>query len=330
MRILVVSLDNLGDLVFASALVPALREHHPDATIDVWCRPYTVEVAGLIPGVDDVLEGDPFYCRSAIGTVGTIGGFARSIRAVRRRGYDVAVLTSAPWRTAAATAAAGARMRIGFARGHNAPFLTHRLPAADRRRPVMEELGRLLEPLGIHASGLRYELDEAALTRAEGSVGALLPDPVVALHPFAASRDRCATLAMWLDVAAEVESWGYQVLWVGLRHELDELRAYDRDQHVRRYVDRIAQGSVRRASAAIGRADAFVGHDSGPLHLAGALGVPVVGVFAPGEPHRTFPQGVGPSRLIAVPTPAHVDGRDVLEALDELLRVGVGASQRSA
>ena len=44
-RILIVALDNLGDLVFASALTPPLREAFPDATIDVWCKSYTAPVA---------------------------------------------------------------------------------------------------------------------------------------------------------------------------------------------------------------------------------------------------------------------------------------------
>jgi ADP-heptose:LPS heptosyltransferase len=54
------------------------------------------------------------------------------------------------------------------------------------------------------------------------------------------------------------------------------------------------------------------------LHVAGAFGVPVVGVFAPGEPDRTFPQGVGPSRMIARPGPADISADDILREIDAL------------
>ena len=57
---------------------------------------------------------------------------------------------------------------------------------------------------------------------------------------------------------------------------------------------------------------------AGPLHVAGAFGVPVVGVFAPGEPERTFPQGIGPSRMISAPSPDRIRAVDILRELDAL------------
>ena len=76
--------------------------------------------------------------------------------------------------------------------------------------------------------------------------------------------------------------------------------------------------AVRGCAAALSLAALFVGHDSGPLHIAGAFGVPVVGVFAPGQPDRTFPQGVGPSRLIRRPSPAGIDADTMLREIDAL------------
>ena len=72
-----VSLDNLGDLVFASALVPPLRERFPSARIAVWCKEYAAGLGPLLPGVDSVYHADPFWdrtrrsnsARSAAGTV---------------------------------------------------------------------------------------------------------------------------------------------------------------------------------------------------------------------------------------------------------------------
>ena len=80
--------------------------------------------------------------------------------------------------------------------------------------------------------------------------------------------------------------------------ELDELRR-SYTHPVGYYSDRLGDGTLAPVAAALSLASVFIGHDSGPLHVAGAFGVPVVGVFAPGEPQRTFPQGVGPSRIIA-------------------------------
>ena len=56
-RILLVSLDNVGDLVFASALAPALRERFPHAALDLWCKAYAADVGHLVPGVSRVAVG---------------------------------------------------------------------------------------------------------------------------------------------------------------------------------------------------------------------------------------------------------------------------------
>jgi ADP-heptose:LPS heptosyltransferase len=77
-------------------------------------------------------------------------------------------------------------------------------------------------------------------------------------------------------------------------------------------------GSLTVTAAAISLAAGFIGHDSGPLHVAGAFGIPVVGVFAPGEPKRTFPQGVGPWRMIHRASPAEISGADLVREIANL------------
>jgi ADP-heptose:LPS heptosyltransferase len=80
----------------------------------------------------------------------------------------------------------------------------------------------------------------------------------------------------------------------------------------------VSDGSLWNTAAALSLATLFVGHDSGPLHLANALATPVVGVFAPGQPERTFPQGVAPSRMVYSPAPSGITSADMLRAIDEL------------
>jgi ADP-heptose:LPS heptosyltransferase len=80
----------------------------------------------------------------------------------------------------------------------------------------------------------------------------------------------------------------------------------------------VGDGTLADSAAAISLAHLFVGHDSGPLHIAGAFGVPVVGVFAPGEPLRTFPQGVGESRLLSRESPEGITAEEILELVDQL------------
>ncbi len=321
-RILVVALDNLGDLVFASALVPPIREAFPSAAIGVLCKEYTAAVARLIPSVDQIFAGDPLWAVSPGQPRPSLGRFARTLLEVRRARFDAAVLSAAPWRTAAAAAATGIPIRIGMKRHRNAAFLTSVLPEEDPTKPVLVEQARLLAELGIASPAPRYRLDASRLGGARDEIAQQLTKKFVALHPFAGARDRCVPLSEWTQVAFGLQAHGLRSLWVGTTRELDELRR-SVTHPTGYYVDRIqaagaAAGSLTVTAAALSLASGFIGHDSGPLHVAGAVGVPVVGVFAPGQPQRTFPQGIGPWRMIHRSTPNEIGGGDLLREIADL------------
>src|SRR5688572_24390406 len=111
-RVLVVCLDNLGDLVFASALFPPLHTRFPDARVDVWCKTYTAEIAALLPGVGRVYAADPFWDRSPGRRKGPLGPFFRAVAQIRAARFDVAVMSASPWRSAAAVAVTGIPVRV--------------------------------------------------------------------------------------------------------------------------------------------------------------------------------------------------------------------------
>ena len=317
-RILLVALDNLGDLVFASALTPPLAQAFPDASIDVWCKAYTAPVASLIPYVHNVIAADPFWAVPRHRPRPPILPFLSSIRKVRESRYDVAILSEAPWRVAAAVAAARVPVRIGLARHRNQRFLTRVLAAEDHRKPVVQEQSRLLTPLGIQPVAPRYQLDVSRFGAVRDDIGRKLPSSFAALHPFAAQSNRCVPIVEWIQLADALQARGLAVVWIGTRNELTTLR----QGHLARrelFVDQLAGGSLIGSAAVLSLAQLFVGHDSGPMHVANALGVPVVGVFAPGQPERTFPQGVGPSRVIYSPTPAGITATDMLRGAESLL-----------
>ena len=84
-RILLVSLDNLGDLVFASALAPPLRERFPNAVLDVWCKEYTADVARLVPFVSGVIAADQSWDVAPGRAKGSRATFLGAMREVKGR-----------------------------------------------------------------------------------------------------------------------------------------------------------------------------------------------------------------------------------------------------
>jgi heptosyltransferase-2 len=316
-RILIVALDNLGDLVFASALTPPLHGAYPGASIDVWCKAYTADVARLIPHVDRVIAADPFWTVAPHLDRPSMRPMLASMFAIRRRRYDVAILTGAPWKTAAAVALTGIPMRIGLSRKRNRRFLTHALPPENPGLPVLREQARLLSAMGVESPQPAYRLDASRLGELRSRIAGGLPNHFVALHPFAAARNRCVPLTEWTQLAMAMHGRGILSLWMGTRRELAELRgSYTHPKSY--YADMLGDGSLASSAAALSLASLFIGHDSGPLHVAGAFGVPVVGIFAPGQPERTFPQGGGPSRVIARPSPDGITAGTMLREADAL------------
>lgn len=316
-RILIVSLDNLGDLVFASALAPPLHEAYPDAVIDIWSKAYTAPVAALVPFVGRVIAADPFWAHPAGKSRPPMLRFFGAMNEVRQGQYDVAVLSEAPWRVAAAVAAAQIPVRIGLARHRNDTFLTHVLSEQDPQKPVVREQGRLLKAFGIDARARHYRLDPAPLADAARAIESALPARFAALHPFAGDRDRCVPLHEWVEVANALNSVEVPVLWIGTAEELSELRrVIDRVPGI--YSDRLGDGSLSTTAAALSRATCMAGHDSGPLHVAAAFGIPVVGIYAPGQPERTFPQGAGVWRMVHRSSPTEITAAMIIREIDEL------------
>ena len=321
-RILIVALDNLGDLVFASALPPAIRARYPDATIGLWCKAYTSPIAPLIPNVDWVAAADPFWDGAPGHPSGSTALFIRALRAVSGQRFDVALLASPQWRVAAAVAAARIPIRIGQQRSHNRHFLTTVLPPADRDRPVVSDLGSLLAPIDATSSSLATGLNPAPLAdRTRALRDALGPGPVAAINPFVTLSPVGIPLDRWVGVARALVVRGYTVAWLGTRTQLATFhQAVPLEPGWRSAIDLIPDGTLVSAAALLAAADVYLGCDSGPLHLSAALAVPVVGVFpAVSKLPRFTPQGRGHWSVVT-PTAGTTDitVEQILAALDLL------------
>jgi ADP-heptose:LPS heptosyltransferase len=321
-RILIVALDNLGDLVFASALPPAIRARYPDATIGLWCKAYSSPIAPLIPDVDWVVAADPFWDGAPGHPSGSIRHFVRALRRVRQARFDVALLASPQWRVAAAVAATRVPSRIGQRRSHNRHFLTSLLPPASRQRPVVDDLGTLLEPIDARRPILTTCLDPTPLAdRTRALRDALGQKPVAAINPFVTLAPVGIPIDRWIAVAHALVTRGYTVVWVGTRSQLTRFHETTPLQPGwQSALDLIPDGTLAGATALLAAADVYLGCDSGPLHLSAALGIPVVGVFPNvSKLPRFAPQGRGPSRLV---TPAdgttEITPDQILGALDLL------------
>jgi lipopolysaccharide heptosyltransferase I len=288
MRILIVRLGALGDLVHALPVVAALRTALPDARIDWLVETKHRALLDLVDGLSHVVAVRPSAPRGDE----SLRAAVPQLRAAR---YDVCLDLQGLVKSALLARASGARRVIGFPSG------SLREPAA--RALYGETAGRdtghvidknlsVLEALDIRTAARRFPLRREAspvpaavrvMLRGDG-----VADRFIVLNPGAAWPNKRWPADRFAELAARVRrTHGLRsvVLW-GPRE--DDLAAA---------VAARSQGAACMAPAtaildvvALAREAALVvSGDTGPLHLAAAVGAPIVGLYSPTDPSRNGP-----------------------------------------
>jgi heptosyltransferase-2 len=273
----------LGDTVMALPTLRSLRRALPGA--ELWC---------LGPWVGTILESEPGIARRLV-TPGSVGARLAQARRLRQAQFDLALVLPNSFETALAGWLSRARWRVGYGEGRGA-LLTHALRSDID--PVHQATAylRLLAPLGVGGPLIPPTLavDAARRVEARRLLGeADLPpgDPRVGLQLGAAlgpaklwPSERIAALA------TRLEARGVRPILLGspqARGLADAVQAAARGP-IRSLVGRDRPVLL---AALLSELDALVAADSGPAHVAAAVGVPAVTLFGPTDPRLTAPLG---------------------------------------
>ena len=279
----------LGDLLLATAALAALRARFPASRIVVatsaWSRP---AIEGN-PNVDEIMDCD------GVGSGGLPGLRAarRLAGALRRERFDVAVVLDRSPVVAAAPWLAGIPVRAGIDSGGRGFSLTHRTPALPLRHEAQLYLD-VVSTLGSAgtAPALAYVASEQD---AMWAAGVLPAGPWLAVHPGGGVNPGSTLLGKRWPVERYVETVrqflnvGWSVALLGgaedrvLANVFHEMLG-DTGPHNAQLADFCGQTSFAQLGALLQRCALFVGNDTGPMHLAVAVGTPVVAVFGPSQP----------------------------------------------
>ncbi len=300
--ILAIRLDLMGDLVFTLPAIQALRQAAPRARITLLVLPYTADLARDLPYIDRVVALDVNRWRKAGEWLrgGAWKELREAVRELRGERFDLCV--SFYGRVGAALALlSGARYLVGYRSEGYAGAFDRGLPGRryQKRQHESEYCLDLVRPLG---SGEREKLPLLRVNpAADEEVRRLLAregvghqERLVALHPGALNMAAKRWLPeRWADVADRVQlDLGCRVVLVGSASELSLVEAVRREMCTPPVV-LAGRTSVAELEALLGRCRLFLGGDSGPLHVASALGVSSVSVYGPTDPAITGPVGGG-------------------------------------
>ena len=286
-RFLIVRLGSLGDVIHAIPTAAALRARFPEARIDWLVDPRYVPLLEMVRGLDSRIPINPRRPGQTVSIV----------RDLRRVGYTAVIDLQGLLKSALLARAVGAERTIGFEREHlrertASPFYTHRVAPTGSPHVIFKNLA-LLEPLGpppprgrdIQVSFPLEIPDSAAAddvrARFDGRSYAVI-NPGAAWPNKRWPPERFGELAMAVRDRAGLRSL---VLWGPGEETLAE------------QVCSASGGAAERAPAtaitdvfAIARhARVLISGDTGPLHIGGAVGTPLVALFGPTLAERNGP-----------------------------------------
>lgn len=286
LRLLVIRLDpRLGNVLMTTPLLVALRERFADAAIDCLVSPYAARVLRDHPAGVRLL---PFRRWSWLAAMGPW----RRMRALRRQAYDVCIDAANPTHPSVTQAlmarAAGARTTIGYDVSPVASLYNVRVPvpAGSGEAHEIDRRLWLLDPLGIRA-GARVPsvgpLAASASPHMAAFVEHLRGAAYVVINLGARASARRVSPADGATVANLCKSLGFRpVLVCGI----GEQSLCDAVRHLSLDVLQAPDANLADLAMLCTHAAAFVSGDTGPMHLAVALGCPTLGIFSATPPAR--------------------------------------------
>lgn len=338
-RVLIVRLSAIGDTILTTPLLAAINRQLPQTEVDWVVEPKSRPVVEMCRGISRVFTFPRFPglgILSAEKRRAFLAQLALVKPELREREYDVALAVQDRLKSGLALAASGARRRVGWRLGDAEELnwvFTNRWAPLPREGHVVDRWLSMLSVIGVRPEGARFPIEPPADAREEirrylQSVRS--SGPVVIMNIGSSKADRRWPGERHARVAAMARS------------EFDATPLFTWGSPAER---ELAEEAVRLSGGAavlscpttlytlaalVEQADAFVGGDTGPMHLAAALDTPVVGIFGPSASERTGPYGEihrvvdrhGGSTLTDAESLDSIEPEDVYTELAALLQKG--------
>ena len=320
-RILVVELWNIGDVVLLLPFLTQLRLRFPNASVTLLARPHARVILANTGLVDEFLD-DAEPAENWLSLNPLLGGWRdlwRLRRQLRERDFDIAFQCRLHVREHVILAMSGARRRIGYAFGEGDRMLTDALHVDNPHRRKVEDWLRLLSvvggPVDDSSATLRVAAEERkAAEQFLAGHGVRDTDILIGLHPGASLPEKRWPLERFAAVARELV----------LRNDVRVIAFADPYGYGSSLGDVegvvVASTTLRQLIATIDRCALLVCNDSGPMHIAGGLGVRTVAIFGSGVDRWFAPLGEG-HELISAESESGVENIPVDRVLDAVDRM---------
>ncbi len=293
-RILLLRLERIGDLIMALPAIRDVRALAPDAEIDLVVGSWNAPLAGAIEDVNRVETLDARWLARAGSGLG-LRALLVAARRWRTRHYDLAINFEPDVRTNLMLGMSGAAWTAGFGSGGGGPLLDVALDY-DVRAHTTDNTRRLVaavfdrDPPTSVTTPLLVPSEDA---RRKTSV--YLPDvpgPLIGVHASGGRPIKQWEANRFSEVARRlIDERDATIVLTGAAADRSLVDAVKEGIPIDRVVDAAGDVDLLTLAVLLQRLDVFITGDTGPMHLAWAVGTPIVAVFGPSDPARYAPRG---------------------------------------
>ena len=293
-NILITKPSSLGDIVLALPALRALRKSFPEAKISWLIRPEFAQLIENHPYLNEIITFDRKLLGKAWFHPGAFGALMSLIRKLRRSNFDVIFDFQGLFRTASLAWLSGCKLRFGMANAREFAtiFYTHKVPQDIKSIHMVDYYLKIIQAAGASEFGVEFVFPQNP--GAKDSVDRLLAshdirDNYAVLISGSAHQDKCWPPERFAQLADKISSqYGLSIVATGSASEASIVEKIKEKANVP--IASIAgQTSLRELVALLKCARLVVSNDTGPGHIAAALGVPLVLMFGRTNPIRLEP-----------------------------------------
>lgn len=292
-NILIVKLSAIGDVIHALPAVHALKQCYPKAHITWVVEPIAAELLRGNPHIDELLIFEKKRCKTLAGLMEYLPGF---IRRLRQKKYDVALDLQGLFKSAAIAFLSGAQQRLVYENAREgSAVLGQRIVGPHATGHIIERYLDVVRALGCTVSGVQADIyltpeEQKEVQELLQQQGIQPGDSFIAFSMGANWPNKIWPPAKVATVIERLTHDGRRSLLVGGPGD-QPLAETVFSGVTTRPASLVGATTLRQLAGVIKKAAVFVGGDTGPMHLAAALGRPTVALMGPTDPPRNGPYG---------------------------------------
>lgn len=301
-RILIVNVNWIGDVIFSTPFIKAVREAHPDSYVACLLHPRCVDILKDNPRIDEIIVYDEE------GSHRSLLGKLKLIINLKKKKFDTTFILHRSFTKALITFLAGIKERIGYPTKHRSVFLTKVVEISDeeillRGTHKVEYFLNIARAAGINARDIAYEFfikdfDRQRVSQFLKENGVLDKDLLVVLCPggnWDMKRWPKENFAKLGDLF--IDDLGAKVIISGAKKDISLVEDIKKMMKGKPIIS-CGKTTLKELGALLERVDLVVANDTGPMHLAVAMKTNVVALFGPTSPRLTGPYGPGSYSVI--------------------------------